>query len=106
MKPSRSYHDDLIEDLKDPKEATAYLNAALEAGDKEAFLLALRNVLEAQGGMTKIAQYAKMNRVSLYKMLSKRGNPEFESILSLLNAVGIKFQVTSKTATKTQRRAA
>ena len=106
MKPSRSYYDDLIEDLKNPREATAYLNAALEEGDKDAFILALRDVLEAHGGMTKIAQYAKMNRVSLYKMLSKKGNPEFESILSLLNAVGIKFQVTSKPVSKTQRKAA
>lgn len=37
------YQKDLIEALKDPAEAAAYLNAALEEGDRETFLLALRN---------------------------------------------------------------
>ncbi len=59
MKPSRSYHQELIEDLKDPAEASAYLNASLEAGDQSAFLLVLRNVLEARGNMTKIARDSK-----------------------------------------------
>jgi DNA-binding phage protein len=36
------YQKDLIEALKDPAEAAAYLNAALEDGDRETFLLALR----------------------------------------------------------------
>lgn len=106
MKPSRSYHEDLMEDLKDYREATAYLNAALEEGDKEAFLLALKHVLEAQGGMSKFARQTKINRVSLYKMLSKSGNPEWESILSLLNALGIKFNVVSKYESRTHKRAA
>ena len=48
MTASRDYHKDLIKDLQDPEEATAYLNAALEAGHQEAFLLALRNVLDAR----------------------------------------------------------
>ena len=47
MQPSRSYHDDLIRDLKDPGEASAYLNVALAEGDEDHFLVALRNVAEA-----------------------------------------------------------
>lgn len=93
MKPAVSYHKELTKLLKDPLEASAYLNAALEAGDKEAFLLALRNVLDARGGMTQISRKAKVNRVSLYKMLSSNGNPAFESILRLLRTVGIRFQI-------------
>lgn len=93
MKPAVSYHEELIKILKDPTEASAYLNAALEAGDKEAFLLALRNVLEARGGMTRISRHAKINRVSLYKMLSANGNPAFENILRLLRTAGIRLQV-------------
>lgn len=106
MKPGKSYREDLIRDLKDVREAAAYLNAALEEGDKEAFLLALKNVLEAQGGMTRFSHQVKMHRVSLYKMLSKRGNPEFESILSLLNALGVRFQIVEKSKSKFQRKAA
>lgn len=100
MKPARDYRKDLIRDLKDPLEASAYLNAALEAGDKEAFLMALKNVLEAQGSLTDISRETEINRVSLYKMLSRKGNPGFENILRLLQTAGIRFQVVPKTARK------
>ena len=93
MKPSRPYRDDLIEDLKNPKTAIRYLNAVLEDGDQDAFLLALRYVAEAQGGMTKLARTAKMNRVNLYRMLSKRGNPELVNLGSILHAMGFRFAV-------------
>ena len=106
MKPSRSYHEDLIEDLKDSEEATAYLNAALEEGDEKAFLLALKNVLEAHGGLSKFARHTKLNRVSLYKMLSKQGNPEWGSIISLLNAVGVRFQIVEKAFSRPHKKAA
>ena len=102
--PAVSHHDGLIKRLKaDPEEASEYLNAALEAGDKRAFLLALRNVLEAHGGMTKISDKSKMNRVSLYKMLSRNGNPGFENILRLLQTVGIRFRVSSKSNSKARK---
>ncbi len=42
------YQHDLIEVLKNPAEAAAYLNAAMGEGDREAFLLALRNIAEAK----------------------------------------------------------
>ncbi len=93
MKPYVSYYKDLIDDLKNPKEAVAYLNAALESGDKNAFLLALRNVAEAQGGMSRLARLSKLHRVSLYKMLSKQGNPGIENLIPLLNALGASLQV-------------
>ena len=96
MKPAVSYHEELMKILKDPTEASAYLNAALEAGDKEAFLLALRNVLDARGGMTRISRQAKINRVSLYKMLSSNGNPAFENVLRLLQTAGIRLQIVPK----------
>ncbi len=53
MGNSLNYHDYLIESLKNPDEAIGYLNAALEESDIEGFLEALRNVVEAQGGMTR-----------------------------------------------------
>lgn len=96
MKAAVSHYEELIKLLKDPEEASAYLNAALEAGDKKAFLLALKNVLDAQGGMTKISDHTKINRVSLYKMLSRNGNPGFENILRLLQTAGIRFQIIPK----------
>ena len=49
MKASKSYKEVLLGYLKDPEEAAEYLNAALEAGDKEALWLAFQNVAEANG---------------------------------------------------------
>ena len=76
MAPMTEYQKDLIEALKDPIEAAAYLNAALEEGDKDAFLLALRNIAEANGGMKAVAEKAHLNR-EMYRTLSSRGNPEY-----------------------------
>lgn len=105
--PSVDYYEFLVEDLrKNPDEASAYLNAALEAGDKRAFLLALRNVLMAQGGMTKMSDRTKINRVSLYKMLSQNGNPGFENIMRILQTAGIRFQVVPKRNLRTRKKAA
>lgn len=106
MKAAVPYYDYLIAELKDPKMAAGYLNAALEAGDKKAFLLALRNVLEAQGGMTKMSDRTKINRVSLYKMLSGKSNPGFENIMRILQAAGIRFQVVLKSHSKSRKKAA
>ena len=92
-----TYQEDLIEALKDPLEAAAYLNAAIEEGDRELFLLALRNVAEARGGMTALSQKSKLNRESLYRMLSKNGNPEIKSILTLLHAMGLKLSIEPQT---------
>jgi len=94
MTKSKSYQADLIESLRDSREAAEYLNAALEENDPELFLLALRNVAEAQGGMAQLADKTKLNRESLYKMLSERGNPELRSLETLLHALGFRLAVT------------
>jgi probable addiction module antidote protein len=95
MKKSAAYQQDLIESLRDADEAKEYLNAALEEDDPELFLLALRNVAEAQGGVGQLAEKAKLNRESLYKMLSARGNPELRSLDALLHALGFRLAVTA-----------
>ena len=91
--PSKPYHPELIKALRDPREALEYLNAALEDGDSEGFLLALRHVAEAQGGVAQLAEAAKLNRESLYRMLSDRGNPEFRSLDALLHALGFRLAI-------------
>ncbi|MBI5893050.1 MAG: putative addiction module antidote protein [Deltaproteobacteria bacterium] len=93
IKAKKNYQEDLIESLKNPKEAAAYLNAAIEEGDRGLFLLALRNIAEAQGGISTIAEKAHLNRENLYRMLSKRGNPEIKSLLTLLRVMGLELTV-------------
>ena len=51
MKKKIDYREYLIDSLRDPEEATGYLNAALNEGDTKVFLLALSNVVKAQGGI-------------------------------------------------------
>ncbi len=95
-KRTTSYQEDLIEALKDPREAAAYLNAAMEEGDRELVLLAMRNVAEAHGGMATVSAKAKLNRESMYRMLSKKGNPEIKSIMTLLHSMGLKLSIEPK----------
>jgi probable addiction module antidote protein len=95
MKKSKAYQTELIESLRNPREAEDYLNAALEEDDPELFLLALRNVAEAQGGVAQLADKTKLNRENLYKMLSERGNPELRSLDALLHALGFRLAVAS-----------
>ena len=92
---SINYQDYLIESLKDPEEAAGYLNVALESGDVNVFLLALRNVVEANGGVTKLSKKAHKGRTSLYKALSDTGNPYLKSTHDLLSAIDLHLKVVA-----------
>jgi len=94
---STSCHEHLVESLKDPEEAAAYLNAALEDDDPRAFLLALRNVAEAHG-FTRLAEESGLNRQALYRALSEQGNPRLESLAALLGALGLRLTVGARAA--------
>ena len=94
-KKSKAYQPDLIERLRDAGEAEEYLNAVLEEGEPELVLLGLRNVAEAQGGVAQLAEQAKLNPGSLYKILSERGNSELKSLDALLHALRFRFAVTA-----------
>jgi probable addiction module antidote protein len=90
---SANYQDYLIETLKDPEEAAGYLNAALSGGDIRVFLLALQNVVQAQGGVTMLSEKTHKSRTSLYKSLSEDGNPYLKSANELLTAMGMHLAV-------------
>ncbi len=95
MKPWRNYKESLREDLKDPEEAAGYLTAALEEGDYRFFLIALRNVAEAQGGLLRLSRKTKLSRPNLYRMLSKAGRPEIHSLYHILKSLGLQFSVSA-----------
>jgi probable addiction module antidote protein len=92
------YDEWLIKQLKDRKIATEYLNNAIKEGlkgDKESLellLMALRNVIQANGGFAKISKKAGLGRESLYKVVSKNGNPEFRTITALTSALGLELR--------------
>ncbi|MBI3064307.1 MAG: putative addiction module antidote protein, partial [Deltaproteobacteria bacterium] len=102
MAKSKSYQSGLLESLKDPTEAVEYLNAALEDGEPEVFLLALRNVVDSYGGMGKLAASTSLNRENLYRMLSTKGNPEFFSLSTVLDAIGFRLAVEPKIAARSK----
>jgi probable addiction module antidote protein len=87
------YRDYLLSELADPAFAAAYLNAAVREDDPAAFLQALRNVVDANGGVAKIAARTDLNRQAVYRMLSENGNPELRSLQSLLEATGLGLNV-------------
>src|SRR5580765_1938403 len=88
-----AYKKDLLNDLKNrPGYAAKYLTAAA-ADSTEAFLVALRDVGSARRGMTSLAAAAEVNRVNLYQMLSKKGNPGIRNIRAILNALKLRVRI-------------
>jgi probable addiction module antidote protein len=84
--------------LKSQTAVVAYLNAALEDGEPAVLLEALRNVADAKGGMGVLAKATGMNRESLYRTLSRHGNPKIETVMELLRALGLKLTIARQKA--------
>jgi probable addiction module antidote protein len=93
--PKHSYKADLLARLRDHEYAAGYLSAA-SAESLETFLLALRDVAEAQEGMAKVASEAGVNRENLYRMLSEEGNPRLSSLYAVLDALGFRIAVEAE----------
>jgi probable addiction module antidote protein len=95
----KNYREDLLERLKDADYAAEYLAQVLAENDKAAFLVALKDVVEATGGMSAMAKRVGLKRPSLYKVFSKRGNPTLDTLQAILEALGLRVTIaTAKTA--------
>jgi probable addiction module antidote protein len=94
-KTSVSHDEMMVKKLRQrPRFAAEYLKAAMEeADDPEVLLIALRQVAEARGGLAKVAKAAGIERESLYRALSPRGNPRFSTLIGVMKAVGLKLTV-------------
>ena len=68
----------------------AYLEAAFEDGDRHLIVAALGDVAKSKG-MKKVASESGLGRESLYKALSRGGNPRFATVLRVLQVLGIKL---------------
>lgn len=89
---------DVVEHLKTDEDMATYLEAALEDGDSSLISAALGDIARARG-MTEIARETGLGRESLYKALSPEGNPEFATVLKVIQALKMKLHVE---ATKTR----
>jgi probable addiction module antidote protein len=94
-KTSLSHNEAMIARLRaDPDFATEYLKAALEETDEpKVLLVALRRIAEARGGIAKVAKAAGIERESLYRALSPRGNPRLSTLVAVTKAIGLKLTV-------------
>ena len=87
-------HDESMKKMlqEDSEFAAEYLKAALEDTDEpKVLLIALRRIIEARGGFAKIAKSAGIQRESLHRALSARGNPQLSTLAAVAKAVGLKI---------------
>ena len=89
----KNYKTDLNERLRDPEYAAEYLAQVLGEKDNAAFLIALKDVVEAGGGVGTLAGRVGLKRPSLYKILSKHGNPTLETLQEILKPLGLRVSV-------------
>lgn len=93
-KISGSHDEAIIRRLrKDPEFAAEYVKAALEDTEEPlVLLLALRHLAQARG-IAKVAKAAGIERESLYRALSRRGNPRLSTLVAVTKAIGLKLTV-------------
>ncbi len=93
-KASVSHDEAMVRRLrKDAEFAAEYLKAALEDGDEPSVLLiALRHLAQVQG-IAKVAKAAGVERESLYRVLSVRGNPRLSTLVAVTKAIGLRLTV-------------
>src|ERR1700688_2736919 len=103
---TESYRADLLHSLTRAEDAAHYLNACLEDEDARVFLLALRDVAEAHGGIRALSRDTHLNRESLYRMLSKSGKPSLDSLAAVLNGCGLRLAIQPAAPRRGKRRIA
>ena len=83
---------DTADYLKTGTEIAHYLEAVFEDGDAALIAHAL-GVIARSEGMTEVAKATGLTRASLYKALSAEGNPEFATVLKVIQALGLKLTI-------------
>jgi DNA-binding phage protein len=93
-----SYHNYLIESIKDPQEAAAYLEVALEEGEDQPQLLkkVITNIIEAQSQLDQSFDSDKINREKVDKILTSITCAEIYTFVELLNILGFKILILVK----------
>ena len=93
--PSKPYKPMLLKRLANPEYAVDYLTEVLQEESQEAFLIALKNVIEArEESVSELANQVGVTRQGLYKMLSEEGNPRLSTLNQLLKSLGMKISIS------------
>ena len=77
-------------------------NVAAQDDDPRSYIIALRHVAEARGGLAKIASEAGVSRETLYRTLSARGNPAVKTLAAVLKAAGPRMAVHTQSSVSTR----
>jgi probable addiction module antidote protein len=85
---------DVVDYLKTDEDMADYLETAMEDGHPGVIATVIGNIARAKG-MTQVAHKAGIGRVSLYKALSSKGNPEFATVLKVVKALGLRLHATT-----------
>lgn len=94
MKLPKGYSKfDAADYLKSEKDIRYFLEAAFEGNDAAHIAHALGVVARARG-MTGIAKKTGVTRAALYQSFSKKGNPEFSTVLKVIEALGLKLSIS------------
>ncbi|MEL6064334.1 MULTISPECIES: addiction module antidote protein [unclassified Methylobacterium] len=80
------------EHLRTPEDIALYIEAVLEDGDPALVADAIGVVARARG-MAQIAQETGRSREQLYRTLSERGNPQLDTLMGVLKAIGLRLSV-------------
>ena len=94
---TKTYRYDTAEHLRTPEEMALYLEACLEEANGDAAFIAqaLGNIAKAKG-MSQVARDTGLSRESLYKALSGERSPGFDTILRVINPLGMKLHAEAK----------
>lgn len=87
---------DLAEGIRDEEDLAIFLGLAFETADPGYIAHAL-GIAARSEGMTEIARRTGLSREALYRSLTENGNPTLKSVLSVLDAMGLRLSVVEKT---------
>ena len=92
MTKTKTTRYDVAEHLQTPEEMAAYLEACIEEADGDAAFIAkaLGDIARAKG-MSQIARDAGLSKESLSKAPYEEQSPSFDTILKVVNALGLKL---------------
>jgi probable addiction module antidote protein len=83
---------DVAEHLRTPEESAAYLEACFEeSANDAAFIAKALGDIARTRGMSEIARETGLSRESLYKSLSGERIPAFDTVLKVMNALGLQL---------------
>jgi probable addiction module antidote protein len=87
---------DVSEHLRTPEEMASYLEACIEEANGDAAFIAkgLGDIARAKG-MSRVARDAGLSRESLYKALSGERSPGFDTILKVVEALGLSLHAAA-----------